>query len=106
MGNVDVKNQKRLTELAERIREARKNAHLSQDELGKMIGVSDKSVSAYEQARSTPPISKLKKIAEATNHPFSYFTQEDNKDALLSSKLATIERELAEVKRLLLEANK
>ena len=106
MGNVDVKNQKKLTELSQRIREARKNAHLSQDELGKFIGVSDKSVSAYEQGRSTPPISKLKKIAESTNHPFSYFTQEDNDEALLSSKLASIERELAEVKRLLLEAKK
>jgi len=106
MGNVDVKNQKKLTELAQRIREARKNAHLSQDELGKFIGVSDKSVSAYEQGRSTPPISKLKKIAESTNHPFSYFTQEDNEEALLSSKLASIERELAEVKRLLIEAKK
>jgi len=106
MGNVDVKNQKKLTELSQRIREARKNAHLSQDELGKFIGVSDKSVSAYEQGRSTPPISKLKKIAESTNHPFSYFTQEDNDEALLSSKLASIERELAEVKKLLLEAKK
>lgn len=101
MGNVDQKNNKKLNELALRIREARRNAHLSQDELGKQIGVSDKSVSAYEQGRSTPPISKLKKIAESTNHPLSYFTQEDNEEALLASKLANIERELTEVKNLL-----
>lgn len=106
MGDVDLNNQKQLSELAQRIREARRNAHLSQDELGKFIGVSDKSVSAYEQGRSTPPINKLKKIAESTNHPLSYFTQEDNEDALLSSKLSSIERELAEVKRLLLKAKK
>lgn len=99
----EVKTQKKLSELALRIREARRNAHLSQEELGKYIGVSDKSVSAYEQGRSMPPITKLKKIAEATNHPLSYFTQEDNQDALLASKLANIERELAEVKKLLLE---
>ena len=109
MGDVDTtkqKNQKKLTELALRIREARKNAHLSQDELGKYIGVSDKSVSAYEQGRSMPPINKLKKIAQWTNHPLSYFTQEENSEALLASKLANIERELAEVKRLLIEAKK
>ena len=106
MGDVEIKNQKNLNELAKRIREARRNSHLSQDELGRAIGVSDKSVSAYEQGRSTPPISKLKKIAEATNHPLSYFTQEDNEDALLTSKLSNIERELAEVKRLLLKAKK
>jgi transcriptional regulator with XRE-family HTH domain len=106
MGNVDVKTPKKLNELALRIREARRNSHLSQDELGKQIGVSDKSVSAYEQGRSTPPINKLKKIAESTNHPLSYFTQEDNEEALLTSKLANIERELAEVKRLLLKPKK
>lgn len=104
MGNVDgTTNQKSVNELAMRIRDARRNAHLSQDELGKHIGVSDKSVSAYEQGRSTPPISKLKKIAEATRHPLSYFTQEENNDAVLVSKLANIERELAEVKQLLLQ---
>ena len=106
MGNVDVTNKKKLNELALRIREARRNSHLSQDELGKQIGVSDKSVSAYEQGRSTPPISKLKKISDATNHPLSYFTQEDNEEALLASKLANIERELTEVKRLLLKVKK
>ncbi len=103
MNNVDPKKRKKLSDLAVRIREARRNAHLSQDDLGRAIGVSDKSVSAYEQGRSTPPINKLKKIALSTNHPLAYFTQEDNDDALLASKLAGIERELAEVKRLLIE---
>lgn len=95
--------QQQANELAERIRDARKDARLSQDELGKFIGVSDKSVSAYEQGRSTPPISKLKKIAEYTNHPLSYFTQEENSEALLVSKLAAIEQNLIEVKTLLLK---
>ncbi|HSA83754.1 MAG TPA: helix-turn-helix transcriptional regulator [Patescibacteria group bacterium] len=103
MGNVDGTTQKKLNELALRIRDARRNAHLSQEELGQYIGVSDKSISAYEQSRSTPPISKLKKIAEATSHPLSYFTQEENIEAILASKLANIERELAEVKDLLKE---
>ena len=94
---------KKLSQLARRIRSARTNAHLSQEELGKSIGVSDKSVSAYEQGRSLPPITKLKKIAEYTNHPLSYFTQEDNSSALLASKLANIERELEEVKKLLMQ---
>lgn len=103
MTSVEDKKQKRLTELANRIREARRRAHLSQDDLGKFIGVSDKSISAYEQGRSTPPIQKLKKIAEFTRYPLSYFTQEENVDAVLSNKLASIERELHEVKRLLIE---
>lgn len=101
--SVDDKKHKKLSELANRIREARRRAHLSQDDLGKFIGVSDKSISAYEQGRSTPPIHKLKKIAEFTRYPLSYFTQEDNIDALLTNKLAAIERELSEVKKLLKE---
>lgn len=95
---------KKLSELAVRIRSAREGAHMSQDALGRAIGVSDKSVSAYEQSRSTPPIEKLKRIAEATKRPLSYFTQEDPHDALIAATLLSIEREFTEVKRLLTEA--
>lgn len=95
------KKEKALSELAQRIRIARRNAHLSQSELGKSLGLSDKSISAYEQGRSTPPLDKLKKIAHLTSYPFAYFTQEDAGDLTLAAKLHSIERELAEVKRLL-----
>ena len=104
MKKVEPKNQKELSELAVRIRTARREAHLSQHELGDGIGVSDKSVSAYEQGRSVPPISKLKKIAETTQHPLSFFTQENITEATITAKLTSIERELSEVKRLLKEA--
>jgi transcriptional regulator with XRE-family HTH domain len=93
--------EKALSELAQRIRTARRNARLSQDALGKGLGLSDKSISAYEQGRSIPPITKLKRIAELTSYPLAYFTQEDTDEITISSKLAAIERELAEVKKLL-----
>jgi len=93
-----------LTNLAKRIRNARENAHLSQQALGKGIGVSDKSISAYEKGRSQPPLENLRKIADATNHPLTYFTQEDNADSGIEAKLLSIEKELAEVKRLLKKA--
>lgn len=96
-----VDRKKELTELAKRIRTARENARLSQDELGKSIGLSDKSVSAYEKGRSQPPLENLRKIAEVTNHPLTYFTQEENAAGEIAAKLLSIERELAEVKRLL-----
>src|SRR5882757_9973058 len=97
-------NKDELTILAQRIRKARENAHLSQNELGKGIGVSDKSISAYEKGRSQPPLENLRKIADATNHPLTYFTQENNADITIATKLQSIERELAEVKRLLKKA--
>jgi len=90
--------------LAQRIRTARENAHLSQQTLGTAIGVSDKSISAYEKGRSQPPLENLRKIAATTNHPLTYFTQEDNANSAIAAKLQSIERELAEVKRLLKKA--
>lgn len=101
-----VAKEKTLNELAKRIRSARQQARLSQSALGESIGVSDKSVSSYEQGRSTPPFAKLKKIAESTNQPLSYFTQENNDEATITSKLLTIERELVEVKKLLKKSRK
>ena len=102
MDSVDQK--KVLSELAKRIRTARKNAHLSQHSLGESIGVSDKSISAYEKGRSQPPLDNLQKIADATQHPLAYFTDEKNDASEISAKLKSIERELAEVKRLLKKA--
>ena len=99
-----VDQQKTLSELAKRIRSARTNAHLSQHELGANIGVSDKSISAYEKGRSQPPLDNLQKIASATNHPLAYFTDETTDASEISAKLQAIERELAEVKRLLKKA--
>lgn len=97
---------KDVNELALRIRTARQEARLSQSSLGQHIGVSDKSISSYEQGRSTPPFAKLKKIALSTNQPLSYFTQEDNDEATITGKLLSIEKELIEVRKLLQRTRK
>ncbi len=102
MSDVDKKaDRKELEALAKRIKSARRDAHLSQATLGEAIGVSDKSVSAYEQGRSTPPFEKIKKIARTTNRPLSYFTDESTDDATISEKLKVIEQELDEIRKLL-----
>lgn len=98
--------QKALLELAYRIKSARKDAHLSQAALGESIGVSDKSVSAYEKGRSTPPFEKLKKIAQQTNHSLSYFTQEKSEEMTIVNKLYSIEQELEEIRKLLKKSRK
>lgn len=97
-------DEKNLDEIAVRIRKARREAHLSQLELGNGIGVSDKSISAYEQGRSIPPFEKLKKIAECTRHPLAYFTEDNVNETTIAAKLQSIERELQEVKKLLTKA--
>lgn len=92
---------KQLSLLAKRIRTARESTHLSQLELGKSIGVSDKSVSSYEQGRSIPSLVTLTRIAEQTNHPIRYFTEEQVEDIDIASKIDQMEKDLAELKKLL-----
>jgi transcriptional regulator with XRE-family HTH domain len=58
---------------ADKIRLARKSADMSQYVLADKIGVSDKTISAYESARAIPPTQILKAIAQATNRPVSFF---------------------------------
>ncbi len=88
-------------QLAEKIRTARIEVGLSQTDLGGAIGLSDKSISAYEKGRAIPPIDKLRKISHATHRPLRYFTGETEEDYTVEAKLAAIERELKEIKELL-----
>lgn len=96
---------KKQTELANRIRDARRRANLTQGDLGKYIGLSDKSISAYEQGRSVPPIQKLKALSQATNFPVSYFTHDEQEKTILKQYEA-VEKEFNEVKNLLFELGK
>lgn len=101
-----VEQQKELHILSQRIRKARTEAHLSQAALAHAIGVSDKSVSSYEKGRSQPPFEKLKKIAQSTRRPITYFTEEETNESTIVSKLQTIEQELEEIKLLLRKSSK
>jgi len=103
---MNTKKEKQLSQLARRIREARQHSRLSQSSLARGIGVSDKAISSYEQGRSNPPFEKLQKIAQQTNYPVSFFIGETETEGVIAQKLSTIERELAEVKRLLKQTKK
>jgi len=92
--------------LAQRIKKARESAHISQRELGDAIGVSDKSISSYEKARSMPPVEKLKKIANITDRPLMYFTEDATAKIDIVSKLNIVEKQLNEIKDLLTKVAK
>lgn len=92
--------------LSKRIRQARTAAHLSQAALGRSVGVSDKAVSSYEKGRSAPSVAQLKRIAQTTRLPLAYFTEENERPALLASRLAAIEKEVAELKKLLKQSSR
>ena len=64
-----------------RIKEARKKAKLTQEQLASVLGVNRATVSKYENGEITPPIDQLENIARATKTPVDFFlygtTQED-----------------------------
>ncbi len=91
-----------LNELSKRIKKAREESNLSQKELGQSLGLSDKTISSYEKGRSLPSLNQLKKIAQKTDYPLSFFTEEKKStNDVLEKKIKTIEKELTEIKRLL-----
>jgi transcriptional regulator with XRE-family HTH domain len=94
-----------ILELNQKIVQARRQARLSQQALGNMVGVSDKAISAYEVGRSSPPIKVLKKISQATNQPLSFFLQPDELVVadLIMAKLDGVEGVLRELREELKE---
>lgn len=64
----------KITILAKRLKAARREKGLSQQELANLLGVSDKTVSAYESSRAIPPIPTLVKISSILRKDLNYFT--------------------------------
>ena len=67
-----------MNKIGNKIKSARKLNKITQEDLAQAIGVSDKSISAYESDRVTPSLSVLKKIADKTNQNLSYFLQDQD----------------------------
>jgi len=86
---------------ADRLKKAREEAGLSQRELGLLIGLSDKSISAYEQERVLPPFDIVPKLAKQLNKPIAYFIEEEEPLDFISIRLIQIEREIEEFQNLL-----
>lgn len=91
-----------MVKLGDKIKQARKIKRITQDELASVIGVSDKSISAYESDRISPPIKVLEKIAEKTDQSLGYFLEDTIESAILT-KLKRVEEQFNEIKKLLLE---
>lgn len=89
-----------MVKVGKKIKLARKTKRITQEDLAMAIGVSDKSISAYESGRISPPLKVLEKIANSTDHSLSYFLEENVETSILA-KLNEIERQFMEVKKLL-----
>jgi transcriptional regulator with XRE-family HTH domain len=88
-------NSEIISPLPKRIREARKLARLTQEELGIKAGLDETVVSArmsqYENSKHTPDFSFIKKISKALNIPTAYFYCEEDElvELILKWKAST-----------------
>lgn len=87
------------TQLGKRIKEARLRNSMSQQQLADVIGVSDKTISAYEVGRVDPPLESLEKLSNATLHPIAYFIGDVQSN--IEAKLDRIAHELSDIRQAL-----
>ena len=69
-----------------RIAELRKKAKLSQAELGKILNLSQKAISRYENHSAEPDLNTIKKIANYFNVTIDYLLQIPEEELILISK--------------------
>ncbi|WP_027696950.1 helix-turn-helix domain-containing protein [Vibrio litoralis] len=90
-----------------RLKQARKNANLSQKALGVHIGMDESSASPrmnqYEKGKHTPDINTLKLLANELGVPLNYFFCEDEATAKLACLIADMSESEREALILTLE---
>lgn len=64
-------------DIGERIRQAMKEAGLTQQKLADRLGITNPVVNVWVTGKRIPTVESIKKIAIATNKPYSYFVGED-----------------------------
>ena len=66
--------------LGERIRQLRKNAGLTQEELGKRLNISTSAVGMYEQNRRTPDHNTLNRLCEECGVTADFLLRDSSED--------------------------
>ena len=96
----------KIDQLAQKIKQARVEAALSQKELASSLKLSDRSISAYEQGRALPPLDTLREISALTHKSINYFLDDDiatQENLDLQVKIKKIELELLQIRKALRE---
>lgn len=77
-------------QICDQLRKLRCNLNLSQERFGQKVGLSGKSVSAYETGRATPTVRVLTQIANAYNVNFTEMSNGNR--MLLNQRVAELEQ--------------
>lgn len=82
------------------IKSARRLANISQKQLAEKLGLSEKTISAYEKNRAIPPAPTLQKIATITGQPITYFLDNGIKKVTLEDIAEKLDIIIDELKKL------
>ena len=91
-------------EIAKKIKEIRLERNLSQDRFGKKIGVSGKTVSAYENGKCTPTFSVLDSISQVYDVTFLHLKK--SKEEQLRDKIQNVREIIEDLESTLLSSSK
>ncbi len=78
--------------IGNKIREVRNNRNMSQNKFGKKIGLSGKTISAYETGRIIPSIIIMEKISEV--YDVSLLVENHRKKTEVKNKIAILQQAL------------
>lgn len=82
-----------------KIKKIRDSLNLSQSRFGKKVGLSGKTVSAYETGKVKPPIKVIEKISTEYNLPLVYVNKKTSNE--LKRRIVLIEKQLDSLKVLI-----
>ena len=87
--------------VSEKIKKIRNKLDMSQERFGKKIGLSGKTISAYETGKCIPPLKILEKICEEYNTDFVQLNSQ-NKTSI-EEKLQSIKTAMLDIEQLFLD---
>lgn len=82
-----------------KIRKIRNKKNLSQDRFGKKIGVSGKTISAYETGKIIPPLKILEEISKVYDENLIRLSK--TKQEKITNNITNIEKILNEIKEIM-----
>ena len=88
-----------MKEINIKIKNIREKKGLSQERFGSKVGVSGKSISAYENGRCVPPVKVLENICRVYNTPVFYIAGENKKD--LTELITEIKQHVSKIEEIL-----
>ena len=82
---VDTVMEEKNMNLANKLKELRKDFCMTQDELAELLGMSRTSFSKYENGAANPPLTVMRKMAAIFNVPIEYLIHDEQKNFVLNS---------------------